>query len=163
MTVKKNKRPILTLLLPLILWSTSTFGAEFLQAGDAFPKFEAMDQHQQTYQFKPGTKAVLIAFDMTTGKKANKVLAKQGAEFLQDNAAIYVSNIYGMPGIGRFFALPKMKKYPHRIILADEETLLDPFPRQENHVTVVRIDESGVVQSIAYWNPGDNSLNDYLQ
>jgi len=68
-----------------------------------------------------------------------------------------------MPGIGRFFVLPKMRKYPHRIILVDEPHLLDPFRRKENHVTVVRIGESGVVQSIAYWNPGDESPEGYLQ
>jgi len=153
----------LSLLLALILLSMGAYGAELLQAGNTFPKFDAKDQHEKTYQFRPGTKAVLIAFDMATSKKANKILAKQGAEFLEDNAAVYVTNIYGMPGIGRFFALPKMRKYPHRIILADDEHLLSPFPRKENHVTVVRLDQGGVVQSIAYWNPGDDSPVDYLR
>ena len=41
----------------------------------------------------------------------------------------FIANVYGMPAIGRFFAMPKMKKYPHRIMLADAEGLLDEFPQ----------------------------------
>ena len=154
---------VLALLTPLLLLSISAYGAELLEAGDKFPEFNAKDQHDTDYQFEPGTKAVLIAFDMANSKKANKILAKQGAEFLDDNKAVYVSDIYGMPGIGRFFAFPKMKKYPHRIILADAENLLSAFPRKDNRVTIIRLNDRAVVQSIVFWNPKEDSLRDYLE
>ena len=145
------------------LLSIGAYGVELLQVGAPFPGLNAKDQHDKEYQFKPGTRAVLIAFDMATGKKANKYLANQGAEFLPSHKAVYVANINGMPGIGRFFALPKMRKYPHRIILADSEHLLDPFPQKQGHVTVVRLDDSAKVQAITFWNPRTDFLQDSLR
>ena len=158
----KRKLPVLALVTTVALLSISALGAELLEKGAPFPTLSAKDQHDKEYQFKPGTKAVLISFDMAAGKKANKYLANLGTEFLSENSVVYVSNIHGMPGIGRFFALPKMRKYPHRIVLADAEHLLDPFPQKQNHVTIILLDESAVVQSIAFWNPETDSLQDYL-
>ena len=58
-----------------------------------------------------------------------------------------------MPAIGRFFAMPKMRKYPHRIMLADEEGLLVEFPKEEGKVTLFDLDSQGKIQAIRYWDP----------
>ena len=132
--------------------------AELLKPGDRFPGFAAEDQHGAAYRFQPGTRAVLIAFDMGSARAANKVLAALGSGYLDDRQAVYVANIHGMPGIGRRFALPKMRKYPHRIVLADDETLLSPFPQQDGRITVVRLDDAGVVVRIDFWDPKNEGL-----
>ena len=132
-----------------LLLASSARSAEILSVGDVFPEFQARDQHDRNYVFEPGVRVVLIAFDMSPAKKANKFLAGQPADYLDRNQAVYVANIHGMPGIGRHFALPKMKKYPHRIILADAENLLSPFPSKEKRITVIRLNE----QAIDYWDP----------
>jgi hypothetical protein len=67
-----------------------------------------------------------------------------------------------MPGIGRMFAMPKMKKYAHRIILGDDEALIAKFPEQKGKVTVLKLDD-GKVNSITYWTPGAETLNDSLK
>ena len=99
---------------------------------------------------------------METGKKANAVLSPLGMEFLGSKKAVYMANIFGMPGIGRMFAIPKMKKYSHRIILADDAALIAHFPVQTGKVTVLTL-SSGKVASIAYWTPGAESLDGYLK
>ncbi len=129
--------------------------AKQLMPGERFPALQAEDQHGKPYLFSPGTAAVLIAFDMKTGKRANKFFAEQGADFLGEHNAVYIANIYGMPGIGRMFALPKMRKYPHRIVLAQSENLLQPFPHKADHVTIIKLDDKGLVVSIDYWQPND--------
>jgi len=62
-----------------------------------------------------------------------------------------------MPGIGRFFALPKMKKYAHPIILGDDEALIARFPQQPGKVTVLALAD-GKLQALTYWTPGTDDL-----
>ena len=64
-----------------------------------------------------------------------------------------IANIYGMPGIGRFFAMPKMRKYPHRIMIADAEGLLDNYPQEDDVVTLFELDKEGEIKTISFWNP----------
>ncbi|MDP6377124.1 MAG: hypothetical protein QF921_03020 [Pseudomonadales bacterium] len=153
--------PALALLTTMILCNSAS-GTALLEPGDAFPAFDARDQHDTEYQFQPGTRTVLIAFDMQTAKKTNKKLANLDAGFLADNEAVFISNIYGMPRVGRLFALPKMRKYPHRIVLADAENLLSLFPRKADRVTIIRLNASAAVLSVDFWNPGEEELWDYF-
>ena len=67
-----------------------------------------------------------------------------------------------MPGIGRMFAMPKMKKYVHRIILGDDAALIAKFPEQKGQVTVLKLND-GKVSSIAYWKPGAEGIDAALQ
>ena len=96
---------------------------------------------------------MIVAFEMGAGKAANAYLEKQPAAFLDTHKAIFISNIHGMPGIGRMFALPKMKKYPHRILLADEENFLARYPAQQDLLTVLSLDDMGVITAIRHVNP----------
>ena len=143
--------------------STTVAMADLYKKGSKVTAFKANDQHDQAYEFQAAkTKYLLVSFDMETGKKANGALAAQGADFLTKQKAVYVANIYGMPGIGRFFAIPKMRKYPHRIILGDDENLLKPYPQEANKVTVLTL-SNGVVTAIRYWDPASESVVDLLK
>lgn len=130
--------------------------------GSKVESFKANDQHQKEYQFKPADiRHLLVSHDMETGKKANAVLTQRGAGFLGSKNAVYVANIHGMPGIGRTFALPKMRKYAHRIILADDAGLIARFPEEKNKVTVLTL-KAGKVTSIQYWDPAQSGELDKL-
>lgn len=131
--------------------------------GSKVESFSAKDQHEQAFTFKPAeTKFLLVSHDMSTGKKANAVLNALGKEFLGSKKAVYVANIHGMPGIGRMFAMPKMKKYAHRIILGDAAELIAKFPEQKDKVTVLKLSEGKVV-SVSYWPPGAEGLEALLK
>jgi hypothetical protein len=67
-----------------------------------------------------------------------------------------------MPGVGRMFALPKMKKYSHQIILGDDAELIAKFPVTAGKVTVLAL-TGGKVSSIKYWTPGTDVLDDFLK
>ena len=131
--------------------------------GSKVESFTAKDQHEQTFTFKPTeTKFLLVSHDMETGKKANAALNALGKDYLGTKKAVYVANIHGMPGIGRMFAMPKMKKYVHRIILGDDEALIAKFPEQKDKVTVLKLD-NGKVAALRYWSPGNEALEDILK
>ncbi len=137
--------------------------ADLYKKGSAVAAFQAKDQHGKDYQFKKGTKYLVVTFDMSTGKKVNKQLAAKGATYLTEKKAVYVANIFGMPGIGRAFALPKMRRYPHTIILADEENLLARFPKVDKKATVLTLNSQGVVQSVSYWDPKSQKVEEFLK
>lgn len=158
----KLLQTILNSVLILGLFTTMAM-ADVYKKGSKVSAFKANDQHGKAYEFEAAkTKFLLVSFDMETGKKANAALASQGADFLTNKKAVYVANIFGMPGVGRMFALPKMRKYPHRIILGDDANLLTSYPQQANKVTVLTV-SGGVVKNIRYWDPASESVVELLK
>ena len=136
------------------VFGAGNLSAETLAAGDRFPELKNMqDQHEQAYPMPEDVKHVAVAFTMSVGKSANQALADRGGDFLPESKAVFIANIYGMPAIGRLFAMPKMRKYPHRIMLADAEKLLNDFPQKEDRVTVFDLDTTGRILEIRYWDP----------
>lgn len=158
----KLLQTILNSVLILALSATVAM-ADTYKKGSKITAFKANDQHGNAYEFEAAkTKFLLVSFDMETGKKANAALSAQGADFLTNKNAVYVANIFGMPGVGRMFALPKMRKYPHRIILGDDANLLTSYPQEANKVTVLTVSR-GVVQNIRYWDPASESVVELLK
>lgn len=161
MNIQFLKRTIL-LLGALASGIGSAISAPY-QKGDKVEAFQSKTQFDQAYTFKPAeTQYLLVSHDMETGKKANAVLSAVGKENLAKKKAVYLANIHGMPAVGRMFALPKMRKYSHTIILGDDADLIAKFPAQAGKVTVLSL-QGGKVEAVKYWTPGTDSLDDYLK
>lgn len=140
-------------LLPLFILAGALHAADTYKAGDTLAAFTTKDQHDKPYTWAGEARWVIVAFDMSTAKAANAFFEQQPADYLPHREAIFISDIHGMPGIGRAFALPKMKKYPHRILLADAKGFLDRYPKQEDRITVLQLDGKGGVQTIRFVDP----------
>ena len=152
-----------TALIAATLLGTAMCFAAPYTAGQNVDSFQAKDQFEKNYTFKASeTRYLLVSHDMETGKKANSALDALGKDYLPGKKAVYVANIHGMPGIGRMFAMPKMKKYSHRIILGDDANLIAKFPEEKGKVTVIAISDSKV-SSIKYWTPGNEKLDTVLK
>lgn len=136
--------------------------ASELKVGDPVPGFAAKDQFGKQFKFEAGLRFLLLGFDMGAGKAANLKLSELGPGWLEKHGAAYVLDIHAMPAIARVFALPKMRKYPHRIILAEAESLLAPFPRQPDRITVLVLTSRGKIGEIRYWNPASEALGSRL-
>lgn len=150
-------------ILFVTLFGISASSAEPYAKGKKIEAFNAMDQHDVNYHFKPSEmKYLLVSHDMETGKKANAVLTTLGRDYFSNHKAAYLANIHGMPGIGRMFAIPKMRKYAHRIILGDDPDLIAKFPEQAGKVTVIAISD-GIIRSIDYWSPGEKKIDEFLK
>ncbi len=124
-----------------------------LVVGDAVPAFSAKDQHGGEFNSTNGVRYLLVATEMACGKAANLKLAAQGADFLPTNHAAYLMDIHTMPAVARLFALPKMRKYPHRIVLVEAADTSALFPVQSGRVTVLALTAAGRVRKIGYWDP----------
>lgn len=145
--------PALALVALGLLAPLAAATPEKYRVGDTLATFTTKDQHDRDYTYESGVRLVIVAFEMGAGKAANAFFEKQPAGFLDSHHAIFISNIYGMPGIGRMFALPKMKKYPHRILLADAADFLARYPAQEDQLTVLTLDARGTITAIRHVNP----------
>lgn len=162
-TVKFCSRHLIGLVSCLIFsLGISAFGAP-CEVGQSLANFSAKDQHEQAFEFKSASlRYLLVSHDMDTGKRANAALHAAGAEYLPSKRAAYLANIYGMPGIGRVFALPKMRKYCHRIILGDDAELITRFPEQVGKVTVLTLDGDKVT-AIRFWTPESEPIDSALK
>lgn len=140
-------------LLLALVFAATLAAAEPYKVGDKFEVFACKDQHEKEYSYAGGVRRIVVSFEMGSGKAANSFFEKKPAEFLDQEKTLFISNIHGMPGIGRMFALPKMKKYPHRILLADSENFLVRYPKKEDHLTVLTLDDAGKVTAVDFVNP----------
>jgi hypothetical protein len=129
-----------------------------LAVGDTVPAFSAKDQFGREFKPEAGRRFLLLGFDMGTSKTANRKLADLGAGWLEKRSAAYVLDIHTMPGVARLFALPKLRKYPHRIVLGDDEKMLAAFPRQPEKITVLVLTPPETISEIRYWNPAVEPL-----
>ena len=131
--------------------------------GSKVEAFSAKTQHDKEFTFKPAnTQFLLVTHDMETGKKANAILTTVGPDNLTNKKVVYLANIHGMPGVGRMFALPKMRKYSHTIILGDDAGLIAKFPEEKNKVTVLKLSDCKVT-SVRYWDPGAEDVDGFLK
>lgn len=152
----------LIVLATLATTVSSAFSAPY-QKGDQVSGFQSETQHEQAYVLKPASvRYLLVSHDMDTGKKANAVLTTVGPDKLTAKKVVYVANIHGMPGIGRMFAMPKMRKYSHTIVLGDDAELIARFPEESGKVTVLTL-EAGKVVAVSYWAPGVDALDDFIK
>jgi hypothetical protein len=142
-----------------ILLCHLTATAAPLAVGDAIPATTAKDQHGVAYTFTNGTAFLLVAVEMDAAKAANQKLAAEGAGYLEKHGATYLMDIHPMPGIAKVFALPKMRKYPHRIVLIETKGVLNWAPSKPGHVTVLTLNPEGRVQKIGYWNSATESAS----
>ena len=137
--------------------------AQMLVVGDVLPLLAAKDQYGTNFMVTTNLQYLLIVKEMACAKSANHKLAAQGAGFLEKHGAAYLMDIHTMPGIARFFALPKMRKYPERIVLVDTADALTRIPVQDGEVTVLTLTPEMRVKKIGYWNPDSDPIANVLE
>ncbi len=138
----------------IALLPSAVHAAEPYRIGDTLEAFTVNDAKGGAFVYEPGSLALLlVSYEMGTGKAVNAFLEAKSPDFLSRHRAAFLANIHGMPGVGRFFALPKMAKYPHRILLADSETLLTRHPVAEDRITVFTFDAQGRITAIRQVDP----------
>jgi hypothetical protein len=140
------------LVLVVCLSSLSVWAAP-LTVGGAVPAFIAQDQFGAAFNSTNGVRFLLVAAEMGCARAGNQKLAEQGAGFLERHHAAYVMDVHQMPALVRWMVLPKLRKFPQRIILVETAGTLAVIPGQPGRVTVLALTATGRVRSIGYWNP----------
>ena len=148
--LKRGRSMRLLLLLCVLVWP-AVIRAELVQKGKPFPAYALPDPHGVTNTLSRETRAVILSCEKHISGDITAWLKGKPAGFLETHRAEYVSDITPMPGlITTLFALPKMRKYPFRMLLADDPDFARIYPRQEDRITLFLLDENHVVQDLLY-------------
>ncbi|WP_404414522.1 hypothetical protein LG277_12735 [Vreelandella aquamarina] len=123
-----------------------------LQTGDDFPSLQLPDAFGNAYQLPyPGVRHVLFSADMD----ANDLMKQSFGELEKGDftaaGLVYVADISGMPRlVARLFAIPSLRDYPFRVLLAREAEQLAMLPREEGAVSVISLSQNGEVEKLDF-------------
>ena len=119
--------------------------ANSFSVGDTVPDITINDQFEKAHKIYANVKTVLFASDKDASDILKEYLLSKEGDILTANNAIYVADISGMPSlITKFFALPKMKKYPFSVMLLDD-TNKGNFVKEEGKIIVYTLDNLKVL------------------
>jgi hypothetical protein len=139
------------LILLLALSGITAAQAQVAEKGKPFPPYTLPDQFDQTNTLSRETRYVIITSQMEISGLVNTWLKGKTNDFLSTQRIEYVADITPMPQlITKLFALPKMKKYPFRLLLARDPKFAATYPRQTGRIALFILDESQVVQKIKF-------------
>lgn len=124
---------IISLMVALSVWAAP------YKVGQSVMPLDLSDQHGKRYTLKVMPKTLIMAFEKGTGATVNEYLTVQEKGYLAKNKAAFVADISQMPKfITESFALPKMRKYSHTVLLIQDEQQGLNFPAQEDKITVMK-------------------------
>ncbi len=130
----------LCLLLPLGALAGS------VEPGQPLPALSLKNQHDQDWRIAPDTRLVLFAAGRKASNLLQTVLAPQPKGFLAGRHAVYLADMSKMPGfITRTFALPSLRELNFDVGVSLDEKTLAGWPRQDDAVTLIRLDQGRVV------------------
>lgn len=132
----------------LALFATALFSNSF-NVNSNIGSFELADQFEKKHTVNADVKTMIVSFEKDTSAGINEFLSTKEKGFLENNNAVFIADISGMPSlITSFFALPKMKKYNYNILLIYDENE-KRFLKKEERLTVYKL-ENGVITSVQY-------------
>ena len=139
------------LIAPLSLAQSETPSSP-LQTGDAFPSLQLPDAFGNAYQLPyPGVRHVLFSADMDANDLMEQSFGELDKGDFTAAGLVYVADISGMPSlVARLFALPSLRDYPFRVLLARDAEPLAMLPRKESAVSVISLSADGRVEKIDF-------------
>ncbi|MEW6560559.1 MAG: hypothetical protein AB1412_10245 [Pseudomonadota bacterium] len=122
--------------------------AAALGVGDGLPSTTFENQHGKPEPF-PGadTRVVLFAVEKAPSDVVNEYLTALGVEAMRQRGIVFLADISGMPGfVTQTFALPKMRKRPYSILLANKADQCAFMPHEKDAVTVLHLAQGKITQ-----------------
>jgi hypothetical protein len=156
-------RIICRLAVLVCCWLWLNVHAAPLAVGDLVPTINAKDQHGKAFTLTTNVQFLLVSTERACATAANLKLEELGTGFLEQHQAAYLMDIHTMPTVARWFAFPKMRKYPQRIVLVDSAETLAAIPVQPDRITVLKLTSEGRIQTISYWDPAKEPLSGILK
>lgn len=114
--------------------------------GQTVSSLELEDQHGNHTTLNVMPQTLIIAYEKGTGATVNEYLNAQDKGYLKKHNAAFIADISQMPSlVTTLFALPKMRKYIHTVLLIRDEQGLK-FPSQEDKITVMKFQDNLLTQ-----------------
>ena len=118
--------------------------------GSVLRPIELVDQFDEHVVITDFSKIAIVVFDREASDVVNTFLQTQSPEYLAKHGAFLIADISEMPGfVAQAFALPKMRKYPYRVLLIKDEEQGMLFPGEEHKITIMYINHNKI-KKISY-------------
>ena len=118
--------------------------AESLKEGSPIQAPAIKDQFEKTMSITPQTKQIIIAYTKSQGD-VMKAFLEANPNYLSENSALYLMDATAVPSlVMSMFMMPKFKKYPYTIGLLENEKDVAYFPKKEDRLTVITLDNLNV-------------------
>jgi len=123
-----------------------------LASGEPLPAVTLPDAHGNTYRVPySGVRYVLFGADMDANALIERAFGELDSGEFTAAGLVYVADISAMPAlVARLFAMPALRDYPFRVLLAREAAAVAFFPRQAGAVTVVNVTPQGEVVDVRF-------------
>ncbi len=113
---------------------------ESLKVGDTFPQTSFKNQFEQKVTLSKDIKKFIVVSSKEDGEKV-KIFLEKNPTYLQSNNALYGADLSEAPSfVISMFMKPKFKKYPYSMILLEEKQQAELFPKSENKITILTLD-----------------------
>lgn len=131
------KKVILSMIITLSVWAVP------YTVGQTVSPLELEDQHGNHTTLQTMPKTLIMAYEKGTGATVNEYLNAQDKGYLKKYNAVFIADISQMPGlVTKLFALPKMRKYIHTVLLIRDEQQGLRFPSKEEKITVMKFQDN---------------------
>jgi len=121
-----------------------------IELNTALETFTLNDQFGERYKIETMPKLLICSFGKESGKLISNYFNAQDANYLEAHNIRLFADVAGIPSLLRkTLILPKMKKYNFKILLSDDADFSKQFPREDDSLTILRI-ENNVVTSISF-------------
>ncbi|AOO66560.1 hypothetical protein [Sulfurospirillum halorespirans] len=118
--------------------------ADTLKEGSPIQAPAIKDQFEKTMSVTPQTKQIIIAYTKSQGD-VMKAFLEANPNYLSENSALYLMDATAVPSlVMSMFMMPKFKKYPYAIGLLENEKDVAYFPKKEDRLTVITLDNLNV-------------------
>jgi len=118
--------------------------ADTLKEGTLIQAPVIKDQFEKTVSIAPQTKQVIIAYTKSQGDVI-KAFLEANPNYLTENNALYLMDATAVPSmVMSMFMMPKFKKYTYSIGLLDNEKDVAYFPKKEDRITVISLENLNV-------------------
>ena len=135
-------------LLIIFIFITSLNASNF-SIGDQIQAFTLPDQFGKEHTIDSSIKTIIVSFEKATGADMNKFLNAHEPNYLKNHHAVFIANISQMPSlITKLFAMPKMKKYKHTILIINDEDN-HQFLHYEDKIVIYTL-KNGVISEINF-------------
>ncbi|MCI0500449.1 MAG: hypothetical protein L0Y61_01715 [Epsilonproteobacteria bacterium] len=113
---------------------------ESLKVGDNFPQTSFKNQFEYKVSISKNIKKFIIVFSKDDSEKVKTFLEKNPT-YLQTNKVLYAADLSEAPSlVVSMIMKPKFKKYPYSMILLEEKQQSELFPKNENKITILTLD-----------------------
>ncbi len=108
--------------------------------------FSLNDQFGTPHTLEKMPRLLICSFGKETGKLISSYFNAQMGEYLALHDIKLMADVSGVPSLLRkTIIVPKMKKYNFEILLSTESKFSKSFPREENKLTVLKIQDHTVI------------------